>query len=126
MAVNTEKVMENMVSEIVENNKQLLDIEQKKEEPSPDLQQRKTELVLEMLQKKYDSEINYLKQQIVSLEKELSLFKAKLDSKQDAKPEVKKPQSSWDNAEPLKPRTGDYKPSDKEVSIEKFFYFGGK
>ena len=94
------------------------------------LQQRKFEILLEMFQKRYDAELNSLKQQIVSLNDELSSLKDKLNNiqtEQTEKLEIKKPiQSSSNNAEPLKPRTGDFKPGDDEISIEKFFYFGGK
>lgn len=114
------------------------------------LYQKKIELMLDIATKKYDKEISTLKQEIETLKKFLSAANNEIgtlknhnniDIEQDIqnRPQSQQPKKKVEivdlrpkeeqqeidkskNAEPLRPRYGDYKSED--VSIEKFFYFG--
>ena len=113
--------------------------------------QKRFELMIEMATKKLQQEMEVLKATISSLNSEIGSIKGQISRTQfqpqhtgepseqssEGSPKVKiidcRPvgekreefrSSSSKNAEPVKPRYGDYKPED--VSIEKFFYFGRK
>ena len=125
------------------------------------MQQRKFEILLEMQSKKYEAEINSLKQAISSIAGEINSIKGQVSRMQFAPQQMQSPQrvlieqpqqfqqqespvkkveivdcrpkserkeefvsSSAKNAEPIRPRFGDY--TSQDVSIEKFFYYGNK
>ena len=116
--------------------------------------QRRFELMVEMATKKLQQEIQTLKEHVSSLNSDLSSLKSQISRLQfqpqhsvqkklveepgvkprkeveivDCRPEGEKKEEFQSgaarNSEPVKPRYGDYQPSD--VSIDKFFYFGRK
>ena len=118
--------------------------------------QKRFELMIEMATKKLQQEIAALKEHIISLNSELGSLKSQvsrmqfqpqghavqrtlvdsqesLQPKKDVKIVYCRPENerkedfksgAAKNAEPVKPRYGDYEP--KDVSIDKFFYFGRK
>lgn len=96
------------------------------------MQQRKFEILLEMQSKKYEAEINSLKQAISTIAGELSSIKSQVSKKKveiiDCRPDNEKKGDfiggSSKNAEPIRPRYGDY--TSEDVSIDKFFYYGNK
>lgn len=113
--------------------------------------QKRFELMIDMATKKLQQEITSLKEHIVSMSSEISSLKSQVSRIQfqpqqsqpiqrtlvepqkkvqiiDCRPEGEKREDfksgAEKNAEPVKPRYGDYQPED--VSIDKFFYFGRK
>ena len=118
--------------------------------------QKRFELMIEMATKRLQQEINALKEHVVSLNSQLGSLKSQVSRMQfqpqshpvqrtlvdsqetpqskkevkivDCRPEEERKEDfksgAAKNAEPLKPRYGDYEP--KDVSIDKFFYFGRK
>jgi TolA-binding protein len=102
--------------------------------------QKRFELMIEMATKKLQQEMASLKEHISSLNSEIvSLksqfsrlqFKPQIQQKKevkivDCRPDNERHEEfksgAAKNAEPIRPRYGDYEPED--VSIDKFFYFG--
>ena len=108
--------------------------------------QRRFELMIEMTTKKLQQEVNSIKETLCSMAGDINSLKSQI-SRLQFQPQIKDVQTTLKNAEivdcrpkeerkeefksgaarnaePLRPRYGDYKPED--VSIEKFFYFGRK
>ena len=98
------------------------------------LTQQKIELMLQMKMRKFDEEINALKQQVITLHQTIAQLRTELSGrtiKTSSEPErepVRQVQVSAQTAPPEKkephPRQGDYTPND--VSIEKYFNFSRK
>ena len=116
--------------------------------------QKRFELMIEMATKKLQQEMLSLKEHINSLNSEIGSLKSQVNRLQfqpqnaaprnndkadesvqkktveivDCRPEGERKQEfrsgAERNAEPVRPRYGDYEP--KDVSIDKFFYFGRK
>lgn len=90
------------------------------------MMQKQFEIMLDISNKKITAELQNLKQMITVLNQEiLHLKKQVQDAKhtQQSSPEPK-PQCLNKESQPLKPRYGDFKPSD--ISINEFFYCGKK
>ncbi len=103
--------------------------------------QKRFELMVEMATKKIQQELNQVKEFVSSLNSEVGSLKSQLNRMQfsphsekkevkiiDCRPDNEKKvefvSGAAKNAEPVRPRYGNYQPDD--VSIDKFFYFGRK
>lgn len=109
-----------------ENAEESVVIEQPVEQKSDNLSGKRTELLLEMNNKKYEQEFSLLRSALNSLAQEIEILKAELRRLSEQAPPKPK-----ERQEPLKtetkeehPRQGKFVPGD--VDIQKMFYFGKK
>jgi len=96
----------------------------------------KVKLLVDMQLKKMAGDMQKMAETIAALNQEILMLKSQVNERRDApKPIFVAPEpmaapaasvvsSAPKNGEQLRPRYGDYKPED--VSIGKFFYYGGK
>ncbi len=105
-----------------------------RQEPPPGLQQRQTEIIIQMHLRKYDEKFEQMRATITNLEMEIGSLRANISKLQSMQPrEVQmplqqptapqKPQVKEEKQE-KHPRQGDFSPAD--VDIQKMFYFGSK
>ena len=105
--------------------------------------QKRLELMIDLATKKLQQEINSLKESVASLGREITALKSRTSNStnnndaREVKKEIKiidcRPENerkeefqsgAAKNTEAVMPRYGNYEP--KDVSIDKFFYFGRK
>lgn len=96
--------------------------------------QKQFEIMIEMNNKKFASDINALKEMVNSLHEEIADIRRNINkstviqkveaSAVSAESRQQSNENAQKNSMPTRPRYGDYKSED--VSINKFFYFGNK
>src|SRR3989344_2365783 len=105
---------------------------------------KRIELMIDMATKKLQQQVDSMKESMCSIAGEINSLKSQINRMQfqpqqqgkprkdveivDCRPENEKKEDfqsgAAKNAEPVRPRYGDYE--SKDVSIDKFFYFGRK
>ena len=96
-----------------------------REESSEQLDTKRTELLIEMNNKKYEQEFSLLRSALNSLSGELENVKSQLSKLKEQQPkEVQKPLKTEPKKEEPHPRQGNVTPDD--VDIQKMLYFGNK
>ena len=100
-------------------------VEQPVEQKTDNLSERRTELLLDMNNKKYEQEFALLRSALKNLAQELEVLKSELRkfSEQSPKPKEKQVELKTEVKEEH-PRQGKFVPGD--VDIQKMFYFGNK